>query len=287
MKKITHLFFTLRAGEWVHISVVPRGKACACVCPGCGAELIAKKGVRNLHHFAHAHGQVCTHPLETTLHRLAKALLVNKKHIYTPPLQAYKAKVLRPGRQEKFSRAREEVTLGQVRLDVLLEDGEQQLGVEIKVTHPCTSAKVRLLAQLDLPTIELDMLRIYEQHILHYPNGDLYQLAHSILYGTQNRRWLFHPWPHRYEYRLAQRATVLPVKISKQGRYQHYHVYRCPRKFRFVRGGFRDGQAYARVFQDCLHCEHCQEIRYRQEHVGYRQISTLPEQVYCGGSDAE
>lgn len=281
MKKTNQLFFALKADKWMHISRVPSGKICGCHCPACGAALIAKKGKRNQHHFAHAHGQVCTSALETTLHRLAKAVLVHKKSIYTPPLEAYRAKVLRGGVQESFVSAKEEVSLKHLRVDVLLQRGQQRLAVEIKVSHACSSQKISRLSQLNLATLELDMLRIYEQHLLHYPKGDLVALAQSIVYGTQNREWLFHPWQHRYEYRLAQTATVRKVHISKQGAYYHYHVYRCPRRLRFVRTGFREGQAYARVFQDCLHCINCREISYAQQHVGYRQINTLPTSVNC------
>lgn len=281
MKKTSQLFFALKANKWVHISSVPSGKACACQCPACGADLVAKKGKRNQHHFSHAHGYHCAAALETCLHRLAKAILFYKKSIYTPPLQAYRGKVLRSGLQESFVTAEEEVSLQKVRLDILLRKGTERLAIEIKVTHAAAWPKINRLAQLNLPTVELDMLRIYEQHLLHYPGGDLKQLAQTIIYGTQNRQWLFHPWQHRYEYRLAQTATVRKVQVSKQGDYYHYLVYRCPRNLRFVRSGFREGQAYARVFQDCLHCAQCREISYQQQHVGYRRINTLPCKVYC------
>ena len=35
-----------RNGKAVHVSEVSRGLACGCVCPGCGAQLVAK-GVRS------------------------------------------------------------------------------------------------------------------------------------------------------------------------------------------------------------------------------------------------
>jgi ssDNA-binding Zn-finger/Zn-ribbon topoisomerase 1 len=283
MKKTNQLLFALRNQQWVHISEVPGGKACTCACPACGASLVAKKGRRNRHHFAHLQGFGCSFALETSLHLLGKAIVVKKKSIQTPPLQAYRAKLLRGARQEQYKTAKEEARLGNTQIDVLLQDGQQELGVEIKVTHPTGPQKIRYLAQLNLPTVEIDMLRIYEQHLLHYPEGDLDKLAFSVVHGSQNRRWLFHPWQHRYEYKLAQTATVRKVHLSKQGDYYHYHVYRCPRNLRFVRRGFREGYSYARVFQDCLHCQQCRKINYQQQFVGYHNINTLPLEVLCIG----
>ena len=281
MKKTNQLLFALRNQQWVHISEVPSGVACACVCPACGAPLVAKKGRRIRHHFAHLQGFHCSFALETSLHLLGKAFLVKNKSIQTPPLQAYRAKLLRGSRHETLDTAKEEARLGNTQIDVSLKSVQQKLGVEIKVTHATGPQKIRSLAQLNLPTVEIDMLRIYEQHLLHYPEGDLEELMSTVVHGSQNRIWLFHPWQHRYEYRLAQTATVRKVHISKQGDYHHYHVYRCPRNLRFVRRGFREGYSYARVFQDCLHCQHCRKINYLQQFVGYHNINTLPVEVLC------
>ncbi|WP_052331305.1 competence protein CoiA family protein [Lewinella cohaerens] len=286
MKKTNQLLFALRNEQWVHVSEVPRGRACACECPACNASLVAKKGQQNQHHFAHQKGHLCSLALETSLHRLGKAIIVEKKSLYTPLLEAYRSKLLRKGRLETYQKAQEETRLRNTQVDVLLQNGNSKLGVEIKVTHPTGKQKIRRLAQLNLPTVEIDMLRIYEQHLLHYPQGDLKQLVHTLLYGTQNRVWLFHPWQHRYEYKLAQTATPRKVHINKQGNYYHYHVYHCPRNLRFVRRGFREGYSYARIFQDCLHCQHCRKINYQQEFVGYHNINTLPAEVLCD-SEAE
>lgn len=281
MKKTNQLIFALREGEWVHISEVPSGRACACTCPACRVPLIAKKGHRNRHHFAHLKGFDCAAAFETSLHLLGKAIVAKHKRIRTPALHAYRAKQLRASREEAFAKAKEEARLGDTQIDVLLQNGPQELGVEISVTHSTEQRKIHRLAQLNLPTVEVDMLRIYEQHLLHYPAGNLEQLTLSVIEGSQNRRWLFHPWQHRYEYKLAQTATVRKVYRSKQGGYYHYHVYRCPRNLRFVRRGFREGHSYARVFQDCLHCEHCRKINYQQQFVGYHNINTLPIEVLC------
>lgn len=64
-------------GELVHISTVERGLSCNCVCPACGEDLVARKGTKMRHHFAHrgdvdGEGSKCTTAGETVVHYLAK-----------------------------------------------------------------------------------------------------------------------------------------------------------------------------------------------------------------------
>lgn len=54
-------------GEVVSIDDVPSGLKCNCICPNCHVRLIAKKGKKNVHHFAHVNGAEC--------------LLSKKKHL--------------------------------------------------------------------------------------------------------------------------------------------------------------------------------------------------------------
>lgn len=65
-----------RNGALVHVSEVDRGLDCACVCPACGARLVARKGTKTAHHFAHYHQTDCSP--ETLLHHLAKRLLMQR-----------------------------------------------------------------------------------------------------------------------------------------------------------------------------------------------------------------
>ncbi|MCB0634303.1 MAG: hypothetical protein KDD15_31440, partial [Lewinella sp.] len=54
-------------GMPVGIQDVPRGLACHCHCPACGAPLIARKGKHKAHHFAHYRQPECTYALESSL----------------------------------------------------------------------------------------------------------------------------------------------------------------------------------------------------------------------------
>lgn len=72
------LAFGLRDGVQVSITDVERGAACGCVCPACGAPLIAHKGDILVHHFAHAGaGEGCGVGAETNAHLWAKQELAS------------------------------------------------------------------------------------------------------------------------------------------------------------------------------------------------------------------
>ena len=45
------LGYGLKEGKLLHISEVPRGLACGCVCPACGDRLVARQGPLREHHF--------------------------------------------------------------------------------------------------------------------------------------------------------------------------------------------------------------------------------------------
>lgn len=50
---ILNLTYAQKNEKLVHVSEVERGLKCGCVCPACGEVLIARKGNKVVHHFAH------------------------------------------------------------------------------------------------------------------------------------------------------------------------------------------------------------------------------------------
>lgn len=65
--------FALRDGRLIHISEVESGGGHGGICPACESPLIARKGMKMRHHFAHRPEATCNP--ETALHRTAKLLL--------------------------------------------------------------------------------------------------------------------------------------------------------------------------------------------------------------------
>jgi len=68
--------FAITNGRLVHISEVASGLLCECTCPECNAPLIARKGKKVRHHFAHYLSTNCQP--ETVVHRIAKRLLAER-----------------------------------------------------------------------------------------------------------------------------------------------------------------------------------------------------------------
>ncbi|MEM1215293.1 MAG: competence protein CoiA family protein [Bacteroidota bacterium] len=282
MKAATPKLTIARQGQrWVSIRSVPSGLACNCRCPACGAALIAKKGRRQQHHFAHAHGVECVGGWETALHRFAKHVILSERQVWLPPVEVFKVGTVRPAQLLRATKAEAEVTRGNLRLDVLLSGPNVELVVEIRVSHAVEARKRRRLTQLGLPAIEIDMGRIYQVLGANGQADDIVALRRAILRELNARQWLFSPLQHRWEYRLRKAAVQRKVHISQQGTYWHYHVYACPRNLRAIRSGYRAGESYARVFQDCLHCQRCREITYEKEWVGFREIPLRPASVWC------
>jgi hypothetical protein len=82
-------------GSLRHISEVPNGAACGCICFGCKRRLTAKNGgdpARMAHHFAHRAEDIvidCTSAGETALHslppgnRLSNAVVMTFRAIFS------------------------------------------------------------------------------------------------------------------------------------------------------------------------------------------------------------
>ena len=128
----------------MHVSEVPRGLACRCKCFDCDGEMVAKKGSKTSHHFAHYKKSDCHG--EGNLHKMAKKILLEQKRIM----------VTNPGTRKKeniiFSSGEEEVVRDSMRIDCLMveKESKKELAVEIKVSNPVDSRKRYLYKKMNL-----------------------------------------------------------------------------------------------------------------------------------------
>ena len=152
------LKYGLKDGELKYIDDVPNGLKCDCVCPNCSVKLVAHKGQKNVHHFKHYSLADCTYGQETALHMMAKSIIKNNRIVFVPnpPSSCYDDAIV--GKCYRFQNAYVEKQLSkEVRSDVLLEGGNHQLNVEIKVTHKVDDKKLIDLFNLNISTIEIDL----------------------------------------------------------------------------------------------------------------------------------
>ena len=269
----------------VSVAEVPGGLACNCICPHCRAPLIAKKGNRNIHHFAHYRSPECTGALESSLHQLAKSILKREQKLVLPPifLHTREQQPFRHARLFQFAGLRLETYLQGMVPDIILETVRERVLVEVAVHHPSRADKIWKLQQARLTALEIDVLSIYHELAGMGKGADLDAFTEYIIHSIRHKHWLFHPQQHAMEYGLRAKANRKPVKHKQFGVHHHYIVGGCPIGKRFRRYGPMDGRSYANVFADCLHCIHCFEIEYHKKHVGYRQVATSPRWVYCLG----
>lgn len=73
--KTLNLTYALKDNSLVHISEVESGLQCGCKCPACGETLIARKGDKVIHHFAHKSTVECEFGYQTSLHLAAKKVI--------------------------------------------------------------------------------------------------------------------------------------------------------------------------------------------------------------------
>ncbi|WP_152562724.1 competence protein CoiA family protein [Caballeronia grimmiae] len=133
------------SGKLVHVSEVPRGKACACCCVACGSRVIAKKGTQTAWHFAHLSTADCQHAAETALHKAVKQVILEGDVVRIPDL-AVEARVsigshvghanrCLKGRAVSYVEPRLEVRLGEIVADAVVTTHDRQLIIEVAVEH--------------------------------------------------------------------------------------------------------------------------------------------------------
>ncbi|WP_166656383.1 competence protein CoiA family protein [Paraburkholderia sp. BL10I2N1] len=163
--------FALNAlAELVHVSEVARGKACECCCVACGSRVIAKKGNQTAWHFAHLSKADCRHAAETALHKAVKQVILEGDLIRLPDLivearasvgtHVGHAKRCLEGRAVQYVAPQLEVRLSEIVADAVVTTHDRQLIIEVAVEHPVADAKLRKLACMQTPAIELEAWRL-------------------------------------------------------------------------------------------------------------------------------
>ncbi|MCB0553709.1 MAG: hypothetical protein KDD02_09180 [Phaeodactylibacter sp.] len=278
-----HLPFGLRDGRLLSIEEAARGLACGCICPACQEPLVAKKGARHAHHFAHHRGSSCAYGLETALHLKAKEILEQARRITLPPVFLHRQQQpLFRAQLIRFDKVRVEQYLDGIVPDLVLEAGPKRLLLEIAATHPAPEKKRRRLQQLGWPALEIDILPL-ARDLLHDFSRGFTSFSDGLIHGLAHKRWLFHPKKQGIEYRLRKEAAARPVRHRYFKGYHGYLVPDCPLNKRRWRSGFREGKSYALLWQDCLYCPQCLEINFHNETVGYRLSPQEPKTVCCWG----
>ena len=162
VKSQLNLTYALKDGIITSISNVESGLKCGCVCPACDMPLVAKKGEKMMHHFAHHAGHNCEYGYESSLHLAAKDILSKAKKIVIPPVyvkfpDSYKKdELVCEEREINIDRVELEKRYNDIIPDIVIFAGGRQFFVEIFVTHCIDDVKLEKLKKANISTIEID-----------------------------------------------------------------------------------------------------------------------------------
>lgn len=183
---------------------VPLGKACGCVCPGCGKPLIARHcvGSSRIPHFAHQPGVDCSLGYVTALHEAAIQLILDRMELYVPacpPIHRVRdalgvvhsyTRTIAPAQLLRLSKATKEQPIGNVIPDILAESEIGRLNIEVAVTHFVDLEKLEKLRQLNLATVELNLSKLDRVN---------FEILGNLLFSPNDRiRWVYHPETARH-----------------------------------------------------------------------------------------
>lgn len=236
------LVYGIRGELLLHVSDVPQGLACRCTCPACGEPLIARKGPRKAHHFAHTSGTACSEAVETALHLAAKDILAASQKIVLPRVPiaiTSHSWTLSPGGLFRLDDVQLEHRVGSVIPDVLALVRGHPLLIEIRVAHAVEDRKKQRILDLGISAVEIDLSDIAHDLLPA-------DLACRIVQETERKEWLFNTKAHD----LATRALSLADTFPCIHRHYSVQVDGCPLGLRSFRG-----RPYANVLDDCSTCE--------------------------------
>jgi len=170
------LRYALSHGNLVHVSQVASGKGDGSLrCPECGEVMLARKGTKRAHHFAHLSSvSISGCGIESAAHLKAKEVIieagwVNGRRIVDYwtfrdfPFEGGWQVELFPAGKIFFPSAEPEVSVGSRRVDVMAfgtTDSKDaivgpQMAIEICATHKVDESKQSDLKDLDIPTLEI------------------------------------------------------------------------------------------------------------------------------------
>ena len=153
----------------VSVAEVQSGLACDCYCPACGEPLIARKGLKNVHHFAHHSDADCASAFETSVHLMAKQIIAQEKRLTTPQLTLRERdtdsdgfptwqELTIPEANVRCSSVDTEKEVSNLKIDAVGRNHRgAELLIEFFVTHEVPGDKKEKIRVLGKSAIEIDL----------------------------------------------------------------------------------------------------------------------------------
>lgn len=220
----TKIPFALKHDLLVGVEEVSSGLACDCVCPCCFGRLQARKGAKNAHHFSHdpsADERECRNAFETSIHLMAKQILLEGKTILLPALELKESGNDLSGKahvvselicemvDQQFERVDVERTISDFRPDVIGFIDDLPVLIEIAVTHFVDSGKRKKIRKGGYRAIEIDLSKV-----TYTITKD--QLKNLVIHRVSNKKWLSHESASRIRPRLKVQLEGRIREANKQ-----------------------------------------------------------------------
>lgn len=228
----------------VHISQVESGLKCDCICPSCGSLLVARKGEKVMHHFAHHNTDVCKYGYETSLHMAAKDIILTAKKLWLPAVyvnfDSYKSKeLIKEAIKIDVDDVVLEKRMDDIIPDIIVKSGEKELIIEIFVTHAIDETKLSKIASKNVSALEIDLSK--KEKVITDS-----ELINILLGNSVEKQWKYNSLAEMWKKRFIEVSDKREI-ISRG---YTLHVDSCPIKLRIWRG-----KPYANFTDDCMSCE--------------------------------
>jgi len=268
------LVYGVREELPVHISQVESGKVCGCTCPHCHSALVAKKGKKTAHHFAHYNSDPCKFGFETSLHLAAKDVLERTMRIRLPAvLIKFNTHCddieLSAPKYYEIDSIKLEKRLGNIIPDLILQIQGRPLLVEIFVTHKIDEEKKTKIRKLGISTIEIDLSRCSR-------NLNRLDLEETVVHEIENKRWILNVRVDLKHKDLIRKSKRKEIIFRKPGHPTTLYVDLCP-----LSKNIWKGRTYAHLYDDCFCCEHCKHFQYENEDEDGEE--TRQGYIFCDG----
>ena len=234
--------FGIKSGRLVDVGQVEPGIKCNCTCAVCGHKLVARKGTRKVHHFAHYKAEECVGSLETALHKAAKEILERNKYLKIPEVSTgliTRDIQLYPEQTIYFDRVYLEKRFNNITPDLIIESNGKQLIIEIAVTHFIDKEKVMKISDLNISTLEINLSNIDRQITLAF-------LEKILVEETENKKWIYNSKENNFKKKIH--ALGKELMVIDQG--LHGRVKNCP----LIKDSWRLKKA-ASLLDDCFDCD--------------------------------
>ena len=239
-----------KTGRIVSVFEVERGLACGCVCPECLNPVEACKGPKRFY-FRHGKSSIgnrpCDNPGESALHEAAKQIFKESTEIWLPKMEIYcgnqvSSIMIKGETVFQIQEVNIEKQQQSIRPDITISNGNDQLNIEIFVTHKVDEKKTAKLAENNIPTLEIDLSGLIDQDQI-----SMEELKEILLGKNDHKQWVFF---NRKAHQFEERLRKARKQYSRSEGY-YYVVYDCP----FDRGGaISDNKMHEESCGDCIFC---------------------------------